>query len=189
MPMTEAGSDEIFLIFALVESGRALKALDEVARLAGLKEERQPGVEVRENQTVFDQIRLALQFASNVSKVFWPHNNAAQRGGRLRQLTGLPEQHGLSDRRLRNHIEHMDERLDEWTLPSPRPFLTYELVLHDDGRPPEMRQEVLDATAVVFEPNTNSIHLFGQSFQLDELRAAVEDVQVQISAGLMALHA
>jgi hypothetical protein len=83
MAMTELGSDEIILLFALTESARALRALDEIERLAGVKEERQPGVVVQESQAVFDQIRLALNFASNVSKVFWPQSAAINRGRRL----------------------------------------------------------------------------------------------------------
>ncbi|MBI1650137.1 hypothetical protein [Hyphomicrobium sulfonivorans] len=121
--MTKADRDFVFLIFALTESARALRARYEIERLGGVRKQVQPGIVAREFQSVFEQIRLALQFSSNVSKIFWPHgkaaSKAAKRGDRLRNLAGLPGRHQLSDRRLRNHIGHIDERLDDWTEQSP----------------------------------------------------------------------
>jgi hypothetical protein len=182
--MTELDRDFIFLSLALTETARALRAIDEVERLAGVRVQVQPGVERRELQTVFDHIRLALQFSSNVSKIFWPHRNAAERGTRLRTLAGLPERHPLADRRLRNHIEHMDERLDEWTAQSPRPFLSAEMILHDDYPDGEKRDEAINASAVVYDAKASSVILFGDVFPLTDLRASVLDVQGKCSTAL-----
>ena len=181
--MTEVDRDFIFLTFALHEGSRALSALDEIDQLLATRIQRQPGVEVRENQRVFDAIRSALQFASNVSKVFWPHSNAKERGGKLRALCKLPARHTLSDRRLRNHIEHMDERLEDWTGNSLRPFLTFELVLYRDYAQ-ERRAEIIGATAVVYDEGANTVLLFGDAFSLTDLRAAVVDVQEHVGRGL-----
>ncbi|WP_336979891.1 hypothetical protein [Altererythrobacter fulvus] len=185
MAMSKSDRDYIMLSFALTEGRRALDNLAEVERLAALRVETQPGVEVRENRRVFDQIRLGLQVAANVSRLFWPPRNIA-RGAHLRSLTGLPETHGLSDRSLRNHIEHLDERLDAWTATSPRPFLTMELVLHDDDAEPEaMRAEVVDATAIVYDAQSRLVHLFGDTFSLPSLRRDLEDVMEKTSQALM----
>lgn len=184
MAMTELDRDFIFLAHALTETARALRAIDEVERLAGVRVQVQPGVERRELQSVFDHIRLALQFSSNVSKIFWPHRNAAERGVRLRTLADLPERHSLADRKLRNHIEHMDERLDEWTARSPRPFLSTEMILHDDYPEGEKRDEVINATAVVYDARSSSVILFGDVFPLTDLRASVLDVQGKCSSAL-----
>jgi hypothetical protein len=70
MPMTKVEQDHIFFLLALSESGRALEAINEVMKLAGTREIVQSGTERRELQSVFDHTRLALQFSSNVSKVF-----------------------------------------------------------------------------------------------------------------------
>jgi hypothetical protein len=91
--MTKLDADKIFLMYALTESGGALREIDEVQRLAGLRHPRGPGVEARENGTIFAAIRMALQFSANVSKVFWPHQNGAARGARLRQSVGLGDNH------------------------------------------------------------------------------------------------
>ena len=183
--MTNLDRDSIFLLLALTESGRALRAMDEVERLACSRTPVQPGLERREFQTVFDYIRLALQFSSNVSKIFWPHQHAAQRGVRLRALAGLADYHRLADRRLRNHIEHLDERLDDWTKVSPRPFLSTEMILHDDYPQGERRDEVIGACAVVYDAPTNSVIVFGDVFSLKDLRHAVFDVQERCSAALV----
>ena len=189
MAMTELDRDYIMLSFALTECRRALDNLAEVDELANVRVERQPGVEVRENLRIFDRIRLGLQMAANVSRLFWPPVNKA-RGAHLRALTGLTKTHGLSDRTLRNHIEHLDERLDAWTATSPRPFLTVELVLHDDY--PEtgtMRDEVVGATAIIYDAKSQSVQLFGDTFSLPALKIELEDVLEKISKALTTIAA
>lgn len=177
--MTELDRDYIMLMFALTECKRALDNLKEVDELANVRIERQPGVEVRENLQIFDRIRLSLQMAANVSRLFWPsQKKSAARGAHLRSLTGLPITHGLSDRSLRNHIEHLDERLDAWTATSPRPFLTLELVLYDDYPDAgEMRDKVVGATAIIYDAKDQSVQLFGDTFSLPGIRAELEDVR------------
>lgn len=185
-PMTELDRDRIFLMYALVESARALRAFDETRRLAAIREIRAPGVEIRENQSIFDSIRMALHFSANVSKVFWPADRspAKERGERLRHLTGIADDHPLKSRQLRNHVEHMDERLDSWTANSPRPFLAIEQALNADMQSHPNMQEIVDSTAIVYIEADQSVHMFSERFSLVELRAHVLDVQARISAGL-----
>lgn len=76
MAMTELDRDYIMLSFALTECRRALDNLAEVDQLASVRVQRQPGVEVRENLRIFDHIRLGLQMAANVSRLFWPPRNS-----------------------------------------------------------------------------------------------------------------
>jgi hypothetical protein len=87
----------------------------------------------------------------------------------------------LSNRKLRNHVEHIDERLDEWTAVSPRPFLSIEFVLYKDGHDDQHRENIIAATAIVYDEKTNSVILFGDEFSLDELRRALLDVQGKCS--------
>lgn len=183
--MTTLDRDQIFLIFALTECSRALHAMDEVERLARIRTQVESGVERREFQAVFDYIRLALQFSAGVSKIFWPPTiKASQRGVRLRALTGLADEHSLAHRRLRNHIEHLDERMDDWTEVSPRPFLSAEFIFHDDYPQFEMRKEAINACAVVYDAHANSVIVFGEVFLLDDLRHSVSDVLEKCSKAL-----
>ncbi|WP_143738459.1 hypothetical protein [Erythrobacter colymbi] len=184
MMATEVNRDFIMLSFAATECRRALDNLAEVEALAAVRIVREQGGEVRENLRAFDRIRLGLQMAANVSRIFWPPRNG-ERGAHLREITGLDEGHGLSDRRLRNHIEHIDERLDAWTETSPRPFLTIELVVHSDMPPPgDRRDEVKEMTAIVYDADDQTVHLFGDVFSLAELRTYLEDAGEKISEGI-----
>lgn len=194
MAMTRMGRDEIFLTFAIIESANALGAIEEVRQLAAVREQVAPGVERLENGKVFRAIRLALQSSANVSKVFWPQgasgDGAKRRAENLRALTGLPERHGLSDRALRNHIEHMDERLDSWTHDDPRPFLTFEHVVHaGDKGPPENHAVLLESTAIVYDAEADEVLLFGGTFSLGQLHADVLAVRDAASKGMASLVA
>jgi hypothetical protein len=183
MAMTNVSREQIFLFYAGGECARALRQLNEVDRLLSVRGA--DGIhQTREWKSVFDAIRLALHFSANVSKVFWPQKKAEGRGEKLRRLTGLPDQHVLSDRRLRNHIEHFDERLDIWTATSPRPYLTEEMIFYSDmvGRVNE--HAVRDAVAILYDEKSGTIHLFGEAFSLPDLRLSLEDVQRHISHGL-----
>lgn len=186
MAMTELDRDFIMLSFALTECRRALDNLAQVDQLADVQVQRQAGIEIRENLRIFDCIRLGLQMAANVSRLFWPPRKGnTARGDHLRSLTGLSDTHGLSDRTLRNHIEHLDERLDAWTANSPRPFLTVELVLHGDYPETEAkRDEIVGATAIVYDAKSRSIQLFGDSFSLPAVWADLEDVLKKISQAM-----
>lgn len=194
---TEVDRDTIMLLFALTECGRAIKQLSQVDLLVEMRTVRQDGIEAREYQRIFDCIRLGLQMAANVSRLFWPPKSrdpkkdqrSRVRGAHLRSLVGLPDSHGLSDRTLRNHIEHLDERMDDWTEASPRPFLAVELVLYDDMPPPgAMRDEALNAAAIVYDVAGQSVQLFGEAFSMPTLRGQLEDVAQKISRALSVLH-
>ena len=78
----------------------------------------------------------------------------------------------------------MDERLDEWTAQSPRPFLSTEIILHEDYPDGERRDQVIYASAVVYDAMSRSVILFGDVFPLTELRASVLDVQGKCSSAL-----
>ena len=182
--MTKMTRDFVMLSFALTECRRALDNFAQVEELAKIREKRQEGIEVLENSRIFDRIRLGLQMAANVSRLFWPPRNTA-RGNHLRLLTGLPKIHGLSDRTLRNHIEHLDERLDEWTAISPRPFLTVELVIPDDYPVTgSARESTIAATAIIYDAKSQTVQLFGDSFYLPTLQSQLEDVLGKTSEAL-----
>lgn len=63
----------------------------------------------------WSQIQSILISASNVSKILWPvRKNHKSRGEHLRKLLGVANDHLISDRTIRNHFEHYDERIQEW---------------------------------------------------------------------------
>jgi hypothetical protein len=194
MAMTRMGRDEIFLAFVIIECANALSAIEDVRQLAAARERVAPDVERLQNGTVFRAIRLALQSSANVSKIFWPQrtsgDHAKRRAENLRAVTGIPENHGLSNRALRNHIEHMDERLDDWTQADPRPFLTFELVIHAGDRgAPEKHAILIESTAIVYDAEADEVLLFGETFSLAQLHADVLAVRDAASNGMASLIA
>lgn len=64
---------------------------------------------------IWGAIQSILIAAANVSKILWPpRKRSAVRGRALRKLLDVNDRNPLSDRRLRNHFEHYDERIEDW---------------------------------------------------------------------------
>lgn len=145
--MTKLDRDQIFLMYALVESARALHAFDEAHRLTTtIREIRSPTVVVRPHQAIFDAIRMALHFSANASKVFFrpiSRGNGVPIGCVM--LTEIPDDHALQSRALRNHVEHLDERLDTWTAEAPQPILAIEFAMYTDMLSSPLLQESIDS--------------------------------------------
>jgi hypothetical protein len=59
-----------------------------------------------------------LQHSGAISRIFWPPSSAGARakarGAHLQQALGVTHRHPLRTRSLRNHLEHFDERIDDW---------------------------------------------------------------------------
>jgi hypothetical protein len=187
MPHTLSEPRFIFLTYALTEAAEALRALKEVRRLSHVSEERQPGVVAREWRSIIRELRAALTASANVSKVFWPPRAGvpATRAADLRLLCNLPDAHGLRSRELRNHIEHIDERLDEWLADGPRPFLTIELVHHiAPDWPADKRAESAAACMLVYDAAKDVVTFLGHVFSLAELEKEITEVQGHLTYGI-----
>lgn len=64
---------------------------------------------------VWGSIQSILVAVANVSKILWPaRKQYMARGKQLRELLGVDDDNLLSDRTLRNHFEHYDERSENW---------------------------------------------------------------------------
>jgi len=70
----------------------------------------------------FREAQALLNQTGAISRVLWPPKiqdaendaRAQARGQHLRTVLGIKEPHAVQDRSLRNHLEHLDERLDDW---------------------------------------------------------------------------
>ena len=188
----------IFLHFGFVECARAKTALDEVSRLSSLRRvDECQGIEIREWISVFDHIRMALHFSASVSRIFFPPKSwdkaktllAKSRGERLRALTGIEKGHPIENRKLRDHVEHMDERMDAWTTFSPRPFGgAVEQIIYPDTF--KITQDAIEASCpIIFYPASQTVVAFGEAFDLCELKGILEDVSVRLNVGREAYYA
>ena len=113
---------QILLLFASETSIQCRFAL----RAGGLL---RASLSARDTELVFLHVQTFLVAAANVSKILWPpapppwrrrEPEWRRRGEILRQLFGVPEDSILAPRTFRDHFEHFDERLESWTMSSPR---------------------------------------------------------------------
>lgn len=144
---------------------------------------------------VFRGIHSFLTHASNVSKILWPGlpkqkpNESKEqykqriskikkvyRAMELRNELELPEEHTLRNRQLRNHLEHFDERIDDWSEHSESKNFAQDII------GPENAIVGLAKTDIMrwFNP-TNGTFLFrGETFSLQDITTALENL-LQIS--------
>ncbi len=75
---------------------------------------------VADTAEVWFSVEILLSAAANVSKALWGQGvatNAVRKP--LRDSLDVTEASPFSERGMRNHFEHYDERLDEWWAKSP----------------------------------------------------------------------
>ena len=132
---------EIYLIEATTQCQFAMNAVHALNNLIPKRGEaaRSGNVDLQRvlHHEIFRALHSMLTHASNVSKLFWPvvprrqqgetdaqfsaRCPAPSRAADLRDLLNLPEdKHALKSRKLRDHLEHFDERLDQWQINSVR---------------------------------------------------------------------
>jgi hypothetical protein len=76
------------------------------------------------NDLLWFSIHAFINAAANISKCLWPDptrktdESFHTRGTELRKDLAVRGNSPLSSRKLRNHLEHMDERFEEWWLKS-----------------------------------------------------------------------
>jgi hypothetical protein len=71
----------------------------------------------------FREAQGFLSHAAAISRILWPpqvkgrakNTRAKDRGEHLRAVLGVSDNHPLRTRTLRDHLEHFDERLDQWS--------------------------------------------------------------------------
>jgi hypothetical protein len=205
MPNTKVERDFIFLMYATVECRRAIQQFEEMISLSYARTEgvqtnplgkeaagkiialTDTGAVAFEHETVFAAMRLGLHFAANASRVFWPARGASKEGieraCRLKNLAGVPDNHPVKQRGARNAFEHLDERLDRWTDPTPRPFLSIEAIILPNAHP-QMREQILEGSSVIYDVEARAVILFGQTFLLAVMIDDLKDLQSHISRGI-----
>ena len=138
---------------------------------------------------VFRGIHSFLTHASNVSKILWaglpkkkPNESDEQyklrinkikkvrRAAELRDELGLPEEHALRNRQLRDHLEHFDERIDDWEEHSQNKNYV------QDNIGPENAIVGIDKTDMMrwFNPTNDTFLFRSETFSLQDIATALE---------------
>ncbi len=138
---------------------------------------------------IFRGLPSLLSHASNVSQLLWPTQprkkegesredyktrcaTVKERGDSLRRLLCVPDDSPLKARALRNHLEHFDERLDEWKATSKRQNLVSDYI----GPPGEIAGIDTSDRMREYDPTTGIFSFRGEVFRILELADAVAEL-------------
>ncbi len=81
----------------------------------------QKKLQARDIDRIWYSIQSFLVAAGNVSKLLWPPSaHIPNRAKELKNSLGMDDSSPLAPRIFRNHLEHFDERLEDWVLSSKR---------------------------------------------------------------------
>ena len=130
---------------------------------------------------VFRSLHSLLTHASNVSRLFWPPTGKGEvaqkreeRGRLLRQRVGLPDDnHPLKNRTLRDHLEHFDERIDDWRETSVRKNYVQDIV-GPKGMIVGLEEEDMMRW---YDPSQKRFIFRGEDFNIQDLVAAIDQLQ------------
>lgn len=139
---------------------------------------------------LFREFQVLLSCAAAMSRILWPPRifgdkakdaRAKERGKELRSALALEAGHGLEDRELRNHLEHFDERLDDWVQAS-----QYHNVVDQVVAPVGAFGGNLGVGDILrqFDPSRNVFIFRGEEFDLQRLVTAIEDVHIRATTRL-----
>ncbi len=140
---------------------------------------------------VFECIYSYLNFAANVSLILWPSPKGPKdvaearlaRGAHLRDVLDIKDDNPLNNRGLRNHIAHMDERLDAWWIETKGRNLARQII---GPRNSIQGLEVKD----IFEhyiPNERIFIFRGEEYNIQQSFSALSAIRERTQTRLRAL--
>jgi hypothetical protein len=113
---------------------------------------------------IWFSVETLLSAAANVSKALWGQGSAVNAARQpLRDSLEVTDKSPLSERRMRNHFEHYDDRLDEWWAKSPT---------HNIADMNVMAVGALDDRLTIFrqlDPDTMEVVFWGDTFSIPEI--------------------
>ena len=134
----------------------------------------------RDNYRIIRSIHGVLTHAALISKLLSPSSASEysqQRAVQLRSLLSIADSDKILSRRLRNHFEHYDERLDDWAQNSENHNLaTYSVggagMIHSLGEKEQFMR---------FDPATSELWFRGERMFLAEIIRSVQTIQKKIA--------
>jgi hypothetical protein len=146
---------------------------------------------------VFRGIHSFLTHTSNVSKILWPglprreKNESAehykqrinslkkvQRALELRAELGLPEKHVLRSRKLRDHLEHFDERIDDWEENSQNKNFVQDIIGSENAIVGIAKTDMMRW----FNPRNSTFLFRGETFSLQDIATALKKLLLVLVA-------
>jgi hypothetical protein len=124
---------------------------------------------------VWSSIQSILVAAGNVSKILWPQKEYDARGERLRELLKVDDNNILSDRSLRNHFEHYDERIEKWF--KGKSSAVYSDLAIDPLK--SMRRNFPTNHHRAYDPLTQTLTFRGESFDLAAVLKELKEIRIK----------
>ena len=173
-------------------------ALNAVGQLNfSVKHLNSPGLEQEKpaffHSEVFRGIHSFLTHAGNVSKILWPGTvpkqkrnetdnqyqqrirkikRAVLRATELRDELRLPKEHILKSRKLRNHLEHFDEKIDDWEEHSKNKNFAQDYI-----GPPNAIVGIAGTDSMrSFNPSDGTFLFRGETFSLKVIATALDNL-------------
>lgn len=181
--LMDKSAERIYLTELITQCQYAIAAVERMNPLLAVIGS--PAPPTNEVPEFFREAADLLQRAALASKLLWPpggrpgsRERAERRGHDLRASLGLDSDgaHPLRSRTLRDHLEHYDERIDDWAAASPSRRMVDHLVgprrVLDKLRPIITDSDVMRH----FDPETKRFIFRGDAFDIQELVRAIEDV-------------
>jgi len=134
---------------------------------------------------LFRCIQGIVSQSGGLSKYFWPpyiqdqdaHARARARARDLKNLLGISDNSPLKDRRIRNSVEHFDERLDDFVSRYPVGNIHPQLVC--------LRERIFSAEVptyafLAYHPDTISFSVLGDEIELEILIKEIVDIHGKV---------
>lgn len=139
-------------------------------------EEVKTGLSNNNSDLVWYAIQNFLVAVGNISKIFWSTQNK-ERGEELRKSLGIEDNSPIQPRNFRNHFEHFDERLEEWTKSSERHNFVDSSIL-----PPNMIAGIDQKDFLrIFNPTTWTLTFRGDKYELKPIIKAICELYPKVS--------
>jgi len=124
---------------------------------------------------VWSSIQSILVAAGNVSKILWPSKEYEERGERLRELLKVSDNNILSDRSLRNHFEHYDDRIEKWF--KGKSSAVYSDLAVDPFK--SISGNVPSNHHRAYDPLTQTLTFRGESFDLAAVLKELKEIRIK----------
>jgi len=123
-------------------------------------------------------ISTVLGALGNISKIFFPSDKGSRhkrRGRQLRKAFKVADDSPLQNRALRNAIEHLDERIDDWFHDSVTRHLGDRCIGRIEAFPMSASEMLRH-----YDPTTNIVSVAGEQLDLNALLAEIRAIVSRI---------
>lgn len=129
-------------------------------------------------KAIFELIQEALTHAAAMSRYFWPSRTKGKytlhklRGDALRKKFDVSDHSVLKDRKIRDFLEHYDERLDEFLLNDPVGYFFPTPIINSA----DIANEPIGNIFKLIDPQTYRIVLLNETFELEPIILEVSSI-------------